>query len=95
MPLALGYTTRYQLVDRWSGEGSARLKTVTLSVLSRSIVTTALGRQDTYEVLIRPDDGSFQIKKRVRAKVPHFPITVEYIRQGRTLISEVTTMAIK
>jgi hypothetical protein len=32
LPLAIGYRTQYQIVDRWDGHGSARLKTVTLSV---------------------------------------------------------------
>jgi hypothetical protein len=90
LPLAIGYRTRYQIVDRWDGQGISRLKTVTLSVLGRQVEATALGKKEVYAVLIKPDDGSFQITERVLAKAPHFAIKVEYVRGKRTYVSEVS-----
>jgi len=84
LPLAVGYKTRYAIVDRWSGHGSTRVKTVTLSESKRTTENTPFGKHDTYEVLIKPDDGSFQIREKVLAQTPHFPVRVEYTRDGKT-----------
>lgn len=93
LPLRVGYTVRYAIVDRWGGHGATRVKTVTLSVLQRITEDTLLGKQDIYQVLLRGDDDSFQIKEKVLAKSPHFPISVEYTREGKTYPkSEVITI---
>jgi hypothetical protein len=84
LPLAVGYKTRYAIVDRWGGHGSTRLKTVTLSVSKRTTENTPFGRHGIYEVLIKPDDGSFQIEEKVLAQAPHFPVRVIYTRDGKT-----------
>ncbi len=84
LPLAVGYKTRYSIVDRWGGHGSKRVKTVTLSVSKRTIENTPFGRHGLYEVLIKPDDGSFQIREKVLVQTPHFPVRVEYTRDGNT-----------
>jgi len=84
LPLAVGYKTRYAVVDRWGGHGSTRVKTVTLSVSKRTIENTPFGRHGLYEVLIKPDDGSFQIREKVLVQTPHFPVRVEYTRDGNT-----------
>ena len=34
-------------------------------------------------MLIRPDDGSFQISEQVFARGPHFPVRVEYRRERK------------
>jgi hypothetical protein len=84
LPLAVGYKKRYAIVDRWGGHGSTRVKTVTLCVSERATEDTSLGKRDIYDVLIKPDDGSFQIKEKVLAQNPHFPVRVEYTRDGKT-----------
>jgi hypothetical protein len=84
LPLTVGYKTHYAIVDRWGGHGSTRVKAMTLSVSSRVNKDTALGKLDVYEVLIRPDDGSFQVREEVFAHGPHFPVRVEYTREGKT-----------
>jgi hypothetical protein len=90
LPLAIGYKKHYAIVDRWGGHGSTRVKAVTLSVSNRFPKNTALGNLEVYEVLIRPDDGSFQIREQVLARGPHFPVRVEYSRDGKTYpVSEV------
>ena len=94
LPLAIGYKKHYAIVDRWGGHGSTRVKTVTLSVSHQFQKNTALGRLEVYDVLIRPDDGSFQIREQVFARSPHFPVRVEYTREGKTYpASEVIAFA--
>jgi|SRR5215831_1668437 len=84
LPLAVGYKTHYAIVDRWGGHGSTRVKAMTLSVSNQFQKNTALGKLEVYDVLIRPDDGSFQISEQVFARGPHFPVRVEYTREGKT-----------
>ncbi|HLW53765.1 MAG TPA: hypothetical protein VKW06_13080, partial [Candidatus Angelobacter sp.] len=83
LPLAVGYRTRYTIVDRWGGHGAARVKAVVLSVGKRATEQTSLGQLDIYELLIQTDDDSFQIKEKVLARSPHFPVRVEYTRNGK------------
>lgn len=83
LPLAVGYKTQYAIVDRWGGHGRTRVKAMTLSVSSQFHRNTALGSLEVYDVLIRPDDGSFQITEQVFARGPHFPVRVEYRREGK------------
>ena len=92
LPLRVGYRLRFHIVDRWSGTGAGRVKPMSLSVTGRSRATTALGRQDAFDVVIRPDDGSFRIALRVQARAPYYPLTVEYVRGAMRVVSEVTTM---
>jgi hypothetical protein len=68
---------------------------MTLTVTSRRTVDTAMGRRDVFEVLVRPDDGSFRIAQRVRVQPPHYPFWTEYVRGTTTLVSHVTAMAIE
>jgi hypothetical protein len=94
LPLRVGYTLRYQMVDRWDGRNETRVKKMKLTVLERSPLSTQMGLQDTFKVLIAPEDGSFRIVERVRAQAPHYPLQVEYTRGDRTLASEVIAIAI-
>jgi hypothetical protein len=95
LPLVIGYKTRYAIVDRWGGHGSTRVKTVTLSVSKRTTENTLFGRHGIYEVLIKPDDGSFQISEKVLVRRPHFPVRVEYTREGKTYpVSEVVAVVV-
>lgn len=95
LPLKRGYTTRFETVDRWSGKEAGRVKAVTLSVRDRRRADTALGRQAILEIVMRADDGSFQIVEHVRVRPPHYPFRVEYTRGTNLLVSEVTAMAIQ
>jgi hypothetical protein len=83
LPLAVGYHKRYAIVDRWGGHDNGRLKMVTLIVPNRSKQNTSIGKRDVYDVLIKPDDGSFEIKEKVLAETPHYPVRVEYSRNGK------------
>jgi hypothetical protein len=83
LPFAVGYRTRYAIVDRWGGHGASRVKAVALSVGKRATEQTSLGQLDIYELLIQPDDDSFQIREKVLANSPHFPVRVEYTRNGK------------
>jgi hypothetical protein len=53
-------------------------------ISNRTTEDTSLGRRDIYEVLIRPDDDSFRIREKVLVQSPHFPVRVEYTREGKT-----------
>ena len=67
---------------------------MTLSVSKSLTKNTALGNVDLYDVLIKPNDGSFQISEEVFARGPHFPVRVEYTRDGKTYpASEVIAIA--
>ena len=96
LPLLPKYKIRYAVIDRWGGHGSGRAKPVTLSVLNRSTGETPLGKRAIYDILIRAEDDSFQIKEKVLAENPHYPVRVEYTRDGKTYpASEVVSMAIR
>lgn len=94
LPLAAGYQKRYAVVDRWGGHASTRVKLVTLSVSKRAVEDTSLGKRDIYELIIKSDDGSFQIREKVLAESPHYAVQVEYTRDGTTYpASEVSAIA--
>ncbi len=95
LPLKRGYEARFHSVDRWSGKESSRVKPMTLTVTGRTSVSTPMGSRDAFEVLVRPDDGSFRIVQRVRVEPPHYPFWMEYVRGTTTLVSDVTAMAIE
>jgi len=94
LPLQSGYKARYAIVDRWGGHDKGRVKTITLTVIRKSIEHTPLGRREIYEILIQPEDDSFRIKEKVLAESPHYPLRVEYTREGKTFpASEVLSLA--
>lgn len=84
LPLHPGYKARYAIVDRWGGYEISRVKTITLAVVKTSTENTSLGRREIYKILIHPEDDSFQIKEIVLAESPHYPVRVEYTREGKT-----------
>jgi hypothetical protein len=84
LPLVPGYETRYVIVDRWGGHGSGRVKAVTLSVSKISVDNTSLGEREICELLIKAADNSFRIREKVLTESPHFPVWVEYTRDGKT-----------
>ncbi len=84
LPLSVGYKTEYFIVDRWNGHGGSRLKAITLFVAKKVTENTLLGKHSLYEVLIKPEDHSFLIREKVLAQGAHFPISVEYTRDGKT-----------
>lgn len=94
LPLRIGYTTRYQLVERY-GTDAGRTMSVTLSVESRHRLDVSGAVRDVYRLLIQPDDGAFQLREDVRAEPPHYPWRVEYRRGAAFVVSEVRTMAIE
>ncbi len=95
LPLKPDYAARFSSVDRWSGKEATRVKPMTVTVTGRRSVATPMGTREVFEVLIRPDDGSFRIAQRVRVEPPHYPFWMEYVRGTTTLVSEVTAMAIE
>jgi hypothetical protein len=94
LPLREGYQRRYHIVDRWDGTEEGRVKPMNLTVVERKCVQSAIGRQDAFRILIEPDDKSFQIIEYVRARPPHYPLSVEYIRGTDKLSSEVTALVL-
>jgi hypothetical protein len=94
LPLREGYQRRYHIVDRWNGTEGGRVKPMTLMVVGREWVNSAIGRQDAFRILIEPDDKSFQIIEHVRAQAPHYPLSVEYTRGATKLLSEVTALVL-
>jgi hypothetical protein len=94
LPLREGYKRRYHIVDRWDGTEEERVKPMSLTVVEREWVKSAIGRQDAFRILIEPDDKSFRIIEYVRAQPPHYPLSVEYIRGTDKLSSEVTALVL-
>ena len=93
LPLSDGYLRRYDMVDRWDGRGSARLKRITLRATRRGDTTSALGRNAIFEVAIQPEDSGFRIVEEVLAKGLHWPVRMTYTRGALTLKSEVLSIA--
>jgi hypothetical protein len=89
------YTTRHYILDRWSGNGPSRLKQATLRVIGRKRVPTAMGTKDVFEVETRAADGSFRILEYVRTSPPYYPLRMEYTRDSKRIVSEVTSMILQ
>lgn len=94
LPLKSGYEINYQVVDRWSGHGNGRIKKMRLAVESRGVIKTAMAEQDCYEVSIRAEDGSFEIREFVIAEGLHWPLRMTYIRGAAKAVSEVVAIAV-
>src|SRR5581483_11005248 len=92
LPLQTGFVREYYILDRWSGQGTSRLKQVQLSVVGAKQITTATGSKDVFELEIRASDDSFRIVQYVRRQPPYYPFRVEYIRGSKRLLSEVALM---
>jgi hypothetical protein len=92
LPLKEGFTTEFLVLDRWSGTGSSRVKTVKLSVIERKRISTASGSKEVFEVEARAIDDSFRIVEYVRTRPPYYPFRVEYTRGSHTMVSDVVTM---
>lgn len=59
------------------GTTEAGSRSITLSVVKPLIENTLRGRCEIYEILIQPEDDSFQTKEKVLAEPPHYPVRVE------------------
>jgi hypothetical protein len=94
LPLGAGYQLNYDLVDRWNGRDKGRIKKMKLVVKSRGSIQTAMGQEDSYEVLIRAEDGSFEIRESVLAQGLHWPLRMTYIRGAAKVTSEVVAIAV-
>jgi hypothetical protein len=92
LPLKEGFTTEYSVLDRWSGTGSSRVKTVKLSVIERKRIATANGSKEAFEVEVHAIDDSFRIVEHVRTRPPYYPFRVEYTRGSHTMVSDVDAM---
>lgn len=79
----LGYKLRYAIVDRWGGLGATRVKIMTLSVSSRTMGTSVLGRRAKTWRSGRTTIP-FRNEEKVLADAPHLPLWVKYTRYGKT-----------
>src|SRR5215470_2867579 len=94
LPLQAGFSTSFQIVDRWATDDSTRVKWVDLQVTRERVIPTAWGRCPSLDLIVVPRDGSFRIRQSVLASAPHYPLTTEYRRGELVLASEVTRMII-
>jgi hypothetical protein len=94
LPLKAGYRLDYELVDRWSGRNNTRIKKMRLEVKSRRVIETVMGKKDSYEVSIQPDDRSFEIREFVVAQGLHWPLQMTYIRGATRVNSAVIALAL-
>jgi len=93
VPLRVGYTTEFPVVDRWAKDEAHRVATVKLRVPKRTSMETRLGRREVLEVVLEASDGSSSSRHWVRAEPPRYPYRIEYVRGDLHLVSEVTRMA--
>jgi len=87
LPLAVGYRTSFDIVDRW--DEAHPVKRIDLSVERADPLQTPLGRCDVVAVVLAPRDGSFRIREWRRSAPPHHPVKTEYTRGPLVLVSEV------
>lgn len=92
LPLRVGYTTEFPVVDRWARDEAHRVSNVKLSVPARRTIDTRLGRVEALEVDLAASDGSSSSKHFVRTEPPMYPFRIEYKRGDLDLVSEVTRM---
>ena len=92
LPLKVGYSKEFPIVDRWARDDAHRVKNVKLSVPGRRTIDTRLGRVEALEVDLASADGSSSSKHFVRTEPPRYPFRIEYKRGETNLVSEVTRM---
>jgi hypothetical protein len=92
LPLDVGYTKEFPIVDRWARNDATRVKNVKLTVPRRRTIDTRLGRVETLEVELAANDGSSMSTHFVRTEPPRYPFRIEYKRGDLNLVSEVTRM---
>ena len=92
LPLRVGYTKEFPVVDRWARDEAHRVTNVKLSVPGIRTIDTRLGRLEAMEVELASTDGSSSSKHFVRTEPPRYPFRIEYKRGNTNLVSEVTRM---
>jgi hypothetical protein len=92
LPLRVGYTKEFPVVDRWARDEAHRISNVKLTVPGRRTIETRLGRVEALEVELAASDGSSSSKHFVRTEPPRYPFRIEYKRGDMNLVSEVTRM---
>jgi hypothetical protein len=92
LPLRVGFSREFPVVDRWAVDQAHRVAMVKLSVPRQTNVETRLGRREAFEVVIAANDGSSSSTHWVRMEPPRYPYRIEYRRGGLHLVSEVTRM---
>ena len=92
LPLRIGYTAEFPVVDRWATVEAHRVTTMTLTVPKRVTMKTRLGRREVLEVVLAASDGSSSSRHWVRAEPPRYPYKIDYVRGDLHLVSEVTRM---
>jgi hypothetical protein len=92
LPLRVGYSKEFPVVDRWARDEAHRVANVKLTVPGRRTIDTRLGRVDALEVELAASDGSSSSKHFVRTEPPRYPFRIEYKRGDLNLVSEVTRM---
>jgi hypothetical protein len=95
LPLRVGYTAEFPVVDRWASDEAHRVTTMKLDVPKRATMETRLGRREVLEVVLAANDVSSSSRHWVRTEPPRYPYKIEYIRGDLHLISEVTRMAVE
>ena len=93
LPLRVGYTAEFPVVDRWASDHPHRVATMKLTVPKRATMETRLGRREVLEVVLAAGDGSSSSRHWVRAEPPRYPYKIEYVRGELHLVSEVMRMA--
>ena len=93
LPLRVGYTAEFPVVDRWASDEAHRVTTMKLTVPKRATMETRLGRREVLEVVLAASDGSSSSRHWVRAEPPRYPYKIEYVRGELHLVSEVTRIA--
>ena len=92
LPLRVGYTKEFPVVDRWARDEAHRISNVKLNVPGIRTIETRLGRLEALEVELAASDGSSSSRHFVRTEPPRYPFRIEYKRGDLNLVSEVTRM---
>ena len=92
LPLRVGYTKEFPVVDRWARDEAHRISNVKLSVPGIRTIETRLGRLEALEVELAASDGSSSSRHFVRTEPPRYPFRIEYKRGDLNLVSEVIRM---
>lgn len=85
-----GLRMRGYVVDRWRGEGAARLRQVEFAVIGRGTLVVQGFSIPTFIISEAPHDGSYRITNHVTVEPPHQIVRVEYTNGSLpTFVSEV------
>jgi len=95
VPWRPGLVLRSPMLNRWSQKGQARAQSVTWTVEAVETIDTLAGSVETYRVVLKPDDLTWDMTLFISTERPHAIARIAYQPAGRprALLSDLREIA--